>query len=242
MILYHYTTLDSLALILKSKKIRFSKLTTVDDPVEYSYIKDNINPAQYVFVSCWTSSSFENIPQWKMYANGGHGVRIGLSSTMFSFKKNDGGNMIVFPNIFFEDKNYYILPVLSETEFLSDIIYTEQPLSKFNYIYSNVNELPVIDFKELGKYKMIDWQFQKEKRFRLYVVPKIGGKIPCNFLGELIYPSINHIDIPINEDVFDEMKITLGPYMTESEKIIATALVRQFVQSAEVKSSVFSND
>ena len=85
-------------------------------------------------------------------------------------------------------------------------------------------------------------QFQKEKRFRLYVVPKIGDKIPGNFIGNSICPIINHIDIPINEDVFNEMKITLGPYMTESEKIIATALVRQFVQSAEVKSSVFSND
>ena len=155
--------MDSLALILKSKKIRFSKLTTVDDPVEYSYIKDNINPAQYVFVSCWTSSCFENIPQWKMYANGGHGVRIGLYSNMFNIKKYNGKHLNVFPDEYFCDKDFLIMPITSMDAFLSEVNYTEHYSSIIDNIFKEQKEISLLDFKELGKYKMIDCSSKKKK-------------------------------------------------------------------------------
>lgn len=240
MLLYHYTTLDSFALLLQSRKIRFSKLSTVDDPNEYGYIKDGINPAHYVFVSCWTSSSDENIPQWKMYSNGGHGVRIGLSAEMFSVKKYDGNYLNVFPGNYYEDKDYYILPILSKEKFLSEIKYQESPLLKSNIVFTTLDGNSAIDFKELGIYKSTDWLFQKEIRFRLYIVPKINGLIPNDFLRDNIVPSINYIDIPIIENVFNEMEITLGPYMTESEKVIANALINQYVKTPRVNASVFA--
>lgn len=240
--LYHYTTLDAFALILQSKKIRFSRLTNVDDPNEYGYIKEGINPAHYVYISCWTYTPDENIPQWKMYANNGHGVRLGLSSNMFNVSTYNGKYLNVFPNDYFDDKDYYILPVLSLDEFLSDIKYVDYPLNEIDYnIFTTLNGKSAIDFKELGKYKSADWQFQKERRYRIYIVPKNNGKIPSNFLGESIIPPITYIDIPIIEDAFNNMEITLGPYITESEKIIANALMNQYIKTPKIKNSVFSN-
>lgn len=52
--LYHYTSIETLALILKHKTIRFSRLDRVDDPDEYSFKEDGITPAHYCYVSCWT--------------------------------------------------------------------------------------------------------------------------------------------------------------------------------------------
>ena len=80
--IYHYTSIETLALILKNRTIRFSKLTKVDDPEEYSFF-DTVNPAHYVFVSCWTRNEAESIPQWVMYGNKKHGVRIALDEDIF---------------------------------------------------------------------------------------------------------------------------------------------------------------
>ena len=63
--LYHYTSIETLALILKHKTIRFSRLDRVDDPDEYAFSGDGVTPAHYCFVSCWTKNSRENLPQCK---------------------------------------------------------------------------------------------------------------------------------------------------------------------------------
>ena len=61
MMLYHYTTIDTLALILKNKTIRFNRLDKVDD-VEEDAFSNGVHLGQYIFVSCWTKNSEESIP------------------------------------------------------------------------------------------------------------------------------------------------------------------------------------
>ena len=53
--LYHYTDLQTLALILNNQTIRFSPLTRLDDPQEKE-TADVPNFGQSIFVSCWTQS------------------------------------------------------------------------------------------------------------------------------------------------------------------------------------------
>jgi len=64
--LHHYTTIENLVLILNSRKIRFSRLTTVDD-TEESENFGQYNIAPFLYVSCWTINNIESIPLWKMY-------------------------------------------------------------------------------------------------------------------------------------------------------------------------------
>jgi hypothetical protein len=82
-------------------------LDTVDDPEEYRYADETMQPAQYTFVSCWTRNAMENIPQWKLYANNQHGVRIGLDEEMFPLFRD-------CPNPLFEQNEHWYLPDYNE--------------------------------------------------------------------------------------------------------------------------------
>ena len=59
--LYHYTSLETLALILKNKTICFNNLSYVDD-MEEVQTKDLGKFGKIAYVSCWTSDSEESIP------------------------------------------------------------------------------------------------------------------------------------------------------------------------------------
>ncbi len=80
--LYHYTSINTLALILRNKKIRFNRLDRVDDLLEAD-TSDLGDLGRLFFVSCWSSSDEENIPLWSMYTPNMAGVRIKLPVKMF---------------------------------------------------------------------------------------------------------------------------------------------------------------
>lgn len=52
MIIHHYTSLETLAMILSNGKLKFNRLDCVDDLEESSFQSDGIRLGQYVFVSC----------------------------------------------------------------------------------------------------------------------------------------------------------------------------------------------
>lgn len=83
-LLYHYTSIDTLALILKNKTICFNNLLNVDDLEEVG-TQDMGNFGKYVNISCWTKDSKESIPLWNLYTQSMKVVRIGLPK--FPFKK-----------------------------------------------------------------------------------------------------------------------------------------------------------
>lgn len=78
--IYHYTTIETLALILKNHTIRFSRLDKVDDIEESELMSGptRVRLGNYIFASCWTRCEEESIAQWKIYA-GYDGVRITMS-------------------------------------------------------------------------------------------------------------------------------------------------------------------
>ena len=80
--LYHYTSINTLALILSTKSIKLSPLNSVDDLTE-TLSADEVNFGQYVFVTCWTSDEEESIPFWKMYTPDMTGVRLKFPKKMF---------------------------------------------------------------------------------------------------------------------------------------------------------------
>ncbi|MFC2170833.1 hypothetical protein ACFLQJ_02525, partial [Calditrichota bacterium] len=91
--IYHYTSIETLALILESKKIRFNRLDIVMDPEEGSNIED-IDISKNVMVSCWTAESNENIPMWVMYTGPKlDGVRICAPSNVFEIKQGNVENV-----------------------------------------------------------------------------------------------------------------------------------------------------
>lgn len=80
--LYHYTTIQNLALILKNRTLRLMPLNLMDD-LQEAKSKDVQNFGQFVYVSSWTDKEEEVIPMWKMYTKPECGVRIGMLENPF---------------------------------------------------------------------------------------------------------------------------------------------------------------
>ncbi len=65
MLIHHYTNIESLAMILSTKKIRFNRLDRMDDLEEGCVEAQRIPLGKYTYVSCWTEDDEESIPLWK---------------------------------------------------------------------------------------------------------------------------------------------------------------------------------
>lgn len=228
--LYHYTSIETLALILKHKTIRFSRLDRVDDPDEYAFSGDGVTPAHYCFVSCWTKNSRENLPQWYMYGNSTHGVRIELDSDMFELQENR-----VCPNFlnkkFFEDNGIVVMPIQNDG-FLKEIQYVDNAQDMKTQIFKDLGFKRGIDFKKIGIYKSMDWAFQQECRFILCAFPLMPNGLvnPSYVLQNNISPKLSYIDVPIKEECLRAIKIMLGPKMFEAEKTIVESLMQTYLQ------------
>ena len=233
--IFHYTNIETLALILKNRTIRFSRLDTVDDPIEYGFIMDNHNPAKYTYVSCWTKNNKEVIPQWIIYGNHRHGVRISMENDIFKIHE-ESGKRYLLPNSELTTKDYITTPILSDDKLFYDIEYVQDPKSYITNIFKNIDEeRKGIDMKYIGLYKGLDWTFQKECRFRLFAFPK--NKHLSFAIENNIYPNERFIDVPIQESAFKSIEIMLGPDVSTAEQIIVESLSKEFLGSNKIINS-----
>ena len=183
--LYHYTSLDKLALILKNRTFRLNPLTKMDDLQEQK-TADVKNIGQFVFVSSWTSDDKESIPMWKMYTSPLSGVRIKLKSNPFSHQGTAGIDFVKILGLKpYDDKTATtrIDSFLNIAEMLKYNLYSPQAWNGeilFPVEYTDDKALlePIIGFRSsnglkinidtLGKYKNTGWEFQQEWRYILH--------------------------------------------------------------------------
>ncbi len=74
--IYHYTTIENLALIFENNTLRLNSLAHVDD-MEEGLVNTSKNMSKHLYVSCWTKNKNENIALWNMYSKNMKGIRIG---------------------------------------------------------------------------------------------------------------------------------------------------------------------
>ena len=189
--LYHYTSIEGLAHILKSRQIRFSRLDLLDDMTEGQSL-DLVDWRKFFFVSCWTDNVEESIPLWNLYTPDMKGVRIKLPIDMFkkfvidltevpkcvnivdTSKAPKGAVVTVYSYLPYEKmhgENYFVLPPSFAAdrwpfpvEYTDDANKLNQNLIDFNESTQNSE----IRSFEVAKYKKKVWAFQGEWRFRLY--------------------------------------------------------------------------
>ncbi len=191
-ILYHYTSLETLALILENKTICFNSLLNVDD-IDEAETSDLGTFGKYVYVSCWTDEAEESIAMWQMYTPNMHGIRIQLP--VFPFKKHfynageflfqsDTSSYIDIKKVY-EDNRATIVTGLPK---LVPVTYTKdeallKPRVRFsdtindceNVVNSknNGNQSRNVryDLNNIGKFKKDVWWFQKEWRYWISMTP-----------------------------------------------------------------------
>lgn len=268
--IFHYTSIESLALILKTRKIRFTRLDRVDDVIE-AQEHCGINFGKYFFVSCWTEQKTESIPQWNMYSKDMQGVRIELPVYPFyrhRLKANPAVTGVTWEGemmslLTFDEllgETYFVPPLFSDNFFCGKVDYiesvndfyntavqkTEHPNGKIGIL---INELP-----KLPRQKSKEWHFQSEYRFHLFALPISSGHTkaspypPGIGLGEImgdalinnIDPGINYIDVPIDSAAFSQMVVRTAPLCTSGGRICVEALISQLAPEALIEPSALA--
>lgn len=132
--LYHYTKVESLALILKNRTIRFRSLDKMDD-LQEQQTADLKNIGKFCFISSWTAETEESIPMWNMYATLNAGVRIRLCTNPFKKQliTDDLSEKIVKRGQYVG--NYSVIPVedMVSKRFFSKEAITGDILRKIEY-------------------------------------------------------------------------------------------------------------
>lgn len=238
--LYHYTSIETLALILKGKKIRFNCLKYVDDPEEM-IARDIKNVGRLCVVSCWTDIEADSLPMWNMYTPNMKGVKIKMRTfpfktykPVFRFPINYEVSYVDEMKLIKDNKAMIIPPSLA----LEKIVYTDDEFLIKPTIYSNQDGY---NLSYVGKYKRACWQFQSEWRYKILFTPFTGKEI-------LATKDMKNIDknqgfgkfntgrripykdfyLELSEDAFNGSEITLGPKTSEAERILVEALVEKY--------------
>lgn len=260
--IYHYSTIESLALILKNKTLLFNRLDCVDDIEEGSVVSSGIAIGKYVFVSCWTESAEESIPLWKMYAGDKMGVRIGLEKDMFKKylyvnpvfggQQWTGGMALPLSQAQMEAPDHFVLPIFTFNGdfFYRNVQYVDDVNEKTNnaVVISTDAEghtTANISFGEIGKYKHKRWEFQKETRFVLTILPFNPLLASPNNVGNIAVNSyiqnkpigFDKYFMNLDETVLSDIEITLSPNATDGQRIIVESLTTQYAPNATIQSS-----
>lgn len=261
MMIYHYTTIESLAMILKSKRLLFNRLDFVDDIEEGTVESSGIMVGKYIFVSCWTETPDESIPLWRMYARDNMGVRIGLEKDMFKKylyqnpifggRQWKGSMYLPISEDKMQDPNYFVLPEfdINRGNFYRKIQYVDdvKGITKNCVRINNTGDKveAQIAFGEIGRYKHLRWQFQEESRFVLTIFPfnplfesdSEIGTIAINSYLQNKPIGFKQYYLDLDENVLNRIEITLSPCALEGQRVIVEALTKLYAPQASVKSS-----
>lgn len=262
--LYHYTNIETLALILKNRTIRFNSLNKMDD-LQEQQTADVKNIGQFCYISSWTEDATESIPMWNMYASLNLGVRIKLRKNPFKVYNNTAEALSKVVNAPVNDESngkplQSIIPIAEmfakgfftvqamTNDLLIKVEYTDDKEKLYPRLLSEEEEGFSIALGELGKYKNLHWQFQNEWRYILTILPlNLNQPVEDSLSNfQLIANKIRlgvekqpfpYYDMYLSDEAFNEMEITLSPRISSGSKIIAENLVEKYNPSATITES-----
>lgn len=262
--LYHYTSIEKLALILKNQTIRFNSLDKMDDLQEQE-TADIKNIGQFYYISAWTGDAAESIPMWNMYATISAGVRIKLRRDPFikyqitaadiqmieqlgiSVTGSSGPYYTWIPITEMIKKSFFVLQHRNES-LLIDVEYTQEKSKLLPQLFRYEGQESVIDIGKLGKVKSLYWDFQKERRYLLFILPFPWESPPVRGLAHVgnlleglrkgqekqLFP---YYDMKLDPAAFSEMEITLSPKISDGNRLITQSLVEKYNPRASIKES-----
>jgi hypothetical protein len=236
--IYHYTKINTLEKILKSKLLRLNRLYEgVDDDEEYQYASgpSNVKVSKYIYISSWTRKQEEIPDLWERYGDNYKGVRIGLDEDFLVKKPSHyGGNFYIYEPLAKDWKDCLAPQIFNEAK-LYDIQYVENNEERIKRLIQSEDDLINIKIKELGIYKnKSKWDVQEECRFRIVLVPDskrdynndIGSTkiikevidIANQFLNKKDVETPQDVYVPIRPEKLRRIEVTMGKYTTEEDK------------------------
>jgi hypothetical protein len=261
----HYTGVDALEAILKSKRIRFTRLDRFDD-VHEAQAACGIDFGSQLFASCWVRGLEEQIPQWSMYGRQMMGIRISIPANPFDWRLINGiyqlrgcqakyeFNQARLPFTFDEilGDGYLIVPDAQLLgEFLQDVIYVSDVAEAYARHVVRTNGAWVIrpGPSYLARYKFRAWEFQRECRFILSTKAAPRRVLSDEEYGDAYMKLVRDpnwatypvdrgaIDLPLGQHAFDSMIVTMGPLSSEKTREQVESLVNEYAPHAEIRES-----
>ena len=259
--LFHYTSIENFALIVKNRTIRLNSLCNMDD-LQEGRAKDLQKIGRFFFVSSWTDEDKESIAMWNMYTTMKSGVRIGLPKNPFvrhgtriddlkkEFKFPISGEECVDTFLSFADliRDGVYSPQAWEGDILTQVQYTDDIDLLEPKIISTTNDCINIDWNNIGRYKNTYWSFQKEWRYIMTFLPlpisdnvekmkQESFAIANRMVRDAQAAPFEYYDLNLSDDAFNAMQVTPSPKITSGNRIILDALIDRYNPKATVSES-----
>jgi Protein of unknown function (DUF2971) len=246
--LYHYTSIETLALVLANRTLRFTRLDGVNDPEEASSI-DLPKASTLVFASCWTSQPKESLPMWRMYTPNLQGVRIKLPNNPFAgrhtptiFEK--GGTMQrISGQIKIHRENNGTGIVSGFVNGPNKIYYTDDPAYRNSPCLHDEGDRWSIQLHDLGMVKNTHWAFEEEWRFKVLAtfteaILQQPSPLSHPALDLVRYPVKEiAVFVPLDETSFDHLEVVLGPCASSGQEVIVRTMLEKYAPNATLKRS-----
>jgi hypothetical protein len=249
--LYHYTSIETLALILSNRTLRFSRLDGVNDPEEAT-ASDLPNASTLVFASCWTAQQRESLPMWSMYTKDLAGVRISLPSNPFSgrdmptvFEKG-GARQIIDGRVTVTRERGGMDAHTSMIFGPNKIYYTDEPSYRNGSCLVNDGFSLAVQLHDLGMVKNTHWAFEEEWRFKILAAP---SEIDVRETSPASHPAYDLINFPVRENAvfapldaecLKAVEIMLGPCVSREQEAEVQMLIAAHAPSATVRRSAIN--
>lgn len=237
--LYHYTSLETLLLILEENTIRFSRLDLMNDPVEGH---NDIWPEcrENVFSSSWTAEARDELPMWKLYSDL-KGVRIRMPIDLFNFSdkleasKREGLFLIkskLSKPAIIERYNFDKINNVGPMKFKdSESVYgptavtyheNKEAISEGMVVPEDYGEDRYqINLTLIGGRKLDYWSFEKEYRYRIIYGDALRIYGNLGYLKQFSEGNgiiQRHLDVEFKQESLEGVEIILGPHSNSSDR------------------------
>lgn len=248
--LYHYTSIDKLALIMKTRTIKFTNLLNVDDPEE-AETEDLGKAGKHCLVSCWTDNKEDSIPMWNMYTPEMKGVRLRMRPYPFKQYIYDKGTLhfseTVKSYINYNGEYAKKVNIAPECPLLEKIEYTDDENLIKPQIVKQKEGQKIIFFGDVGRCKRKYWEFQQEYRYIIRTAPWSTEELEQvqtpeehiqifnRILDETNNQYCDEIFLVLSDDAFENAEILLGPKTSDIEYIIVEALLEKYCKGKHIE-------
>lgn len=206
----HYTSYESLIMILKNRSLRLSRYDLMNDIAEKQLSKCDDGDCRYII--SFTGTTSENVAMWALY--GKHSslkLRLSFSRSSLIETVND--------NFYFDSKKERKVPVwgtstvpsdCSKKNFtLSDVVYYDRTKEKLKLSGKSLPIIPVEQnmITELaGTIKYDAWEYEKESRLAVI----LHQNAQTNQFSDISY-----VYAGLNDEFIKNLTITYSPWITD---------------------------
>ena len=206
----HYTSYESLLMILKNKSFRLSRYDLMNDRAEKDLSKCVSGDCRYII--SFTGTTSENVAMWALY--GKHSslkLRIEFARGSLINSVND--------NFYFDPELNNKIPLwgtqtipndFSKKNFtLSDVVYYDKQKNTFRMNGSPLKNIVVShDYIDqlAGTIKYDAWEYEKESRLAVVLHQN---------LSDIDFQNLTHVYAKLNDEFISKIKITYSPWIND---------------------------